>query len=122
MSNVNSIEKHSFDRETFEDELDKVKVIVVQALIRDGIIDKDVDVVDTWCANNFVVVKKATIARTLSNLYSRVFNKQKKESLAYYCMVKFKEDVYDRHLMEEEGVPFRIVNGGREMDSKGGDK
>ena len=59
----------SLDKETFENNLDKAKTVVLASLVDEGIINKDD--ADKWCATHTIILKKKTFFRTISKIWGQ---------------------------------------------------
>ena len=76
---------YTLSPEELEGLADRVKVIVLDALVRKGLLDKDE--ADRWAANHTLIQRKKSIFRTISNLWS----KEKEEKGLMYWMVVARE-------------------------------
>lgn len=63
--------------------VDFVKVRVLQALVKDGIIKNDV--AEKWAENHTIIKKKKSIFRTLSDKWKK---EEEKDNAAYWLVVK----------------------------------
>ena len=78
-----TIDTYHFTQSELEDFSDKMKVIIVQALVNDGLIDAKS--VDLWCANHTVIMRKKSVFRTISDLWKR---KKKHESGVTFIVIE----------------------------------
>lgn len=55
----------TFTKDTLEDYIDQIKVVIVGGLVRSGILGKDE--ADEWCENHTVILRKKSLFRTISD-------------------------------------------------------
>ena len=66
-----------------EDDADHVKIMVMDALVKDGLIPRDV--AEAWAEHNTVIIRRKSIFRTLSDKWRKEKVEQGK---MYYLVVK----------------------------------
>jgi len=71
----------SITEEGLEDIADNIKVVVLKALVRDGIVDPEV--ADKWAEKHTVLHRNKSIFRTLTDKWG----KEKTEDNKYYFIV-----------------------------------
>lgn len=81
---MDGIDVYSLTKVDMEEQADIVKLSILKALVKDGIVD--FDVADEWCQTHGVILSKKTMFRTLSDLWK----KQEKSEGHYYSIVSLK--------------------------------
>lgn len=69
--------------EQLESMSDQVKMSVVQAMVREGVLEADM--ADNWCKTHTVILRKKTFFRTITKLWSR---ESENSEGAYIVVVK----------------------------------
>ena len=77
---MGTIDMISLTREELEEWNDQTKVVILGALVRDGLLTSDV--ADSWAKANTVIYRKKGIFRTLSDLWNK-----ESESRGLYALV-----------------------------------
>jgi hypothetical protein len=71
----------TFTKETLEEYIDQIKVIVVGGLVKSELVDKDK--ADEWCENHTLLLRRKSFFRTLSDKWK----KDKSDSSHDYVIV-----------------------------------
>jgi len=71
----------SMTQEELEEDADLLKVVILKALVRDGLIDEEI--AENWAAKTTTLHRKKSFFRTLSDRW----NKEKTEPANYYWLV-----------------------------------
>lgn len=82
---MSAINMYTLDKEQFEDSCDVVKACVMQALVREGLLDAEK--ADAWAASHTVIVRKKSFFRTVTD---RFLKAESKENWDYYLVVEKK--------------------------------
>ena len=80
-----AINMYHFDKEHFEDSCDVVKAVVVQALVREGLLGSEK--ADAWAASHTVIVRKKSFFRTVTDKFLKA---ESRENWDYYLVVEKK--------------------------------
>jgi len=70
-------------KENLEDDADLTKLVVLRALINEGIIDKDVG--EKWSEEHTIILRKKPFFRTITDKWKKEEEEKDKE---YYIVVK----------------------------------
>jgi hypothetical protein len=77
---MTTMDMFHYTKEDVENEADSIKAIIVDALIKDGLLDKEDG--EEWAVNHTIVLRKKSIFRVLSDIWQR-----EKESNTYLFLV-----------------------------------
>lgn len=80
------MEPISYTKEELEESIDLSKIVILKALVEDGLLD--FETTEKWSENNTVILKKKSFFRTLSEKW----NNKKEENKYYFMVVKRKGD------------------------------
>jgi hypothetical protein len=75
------MEAYTLTREELEDSLDIGKVSILQTLVDEGVVDKDV--AEIWGATHTVILRKKGFFRTLSDLWKKT---PEVKGLSFLCV------------------------------------
>ncbi len=75
---------YDLTREDLGESADQTKALVLEQLVRDGLIDEKI--ADEWCAEHTIIFRKKTIFRTVSTLFCK--KEEAKDGNLYQIVVK----------------------------------
>ena len=78
---MSTIETWSYTKSDMEESFDRVKTIVVRALVEEGALDEKL--ADEWCAEHTVILAKKGFFRTITDRWS----KDKRDESSYLLKV-----------------------------------
>jgi len=83
------MEVYNLTNEEMEDGYDKVKTVILEALVSDNLLDGDE--AEKWCLEHTIILKKKPFFRTISDKFSKF--KGDNDVRVYMLVVKGKEKV-----------------------------
>lgn len=93
-------------KESLEENFDVVKVSVLGALVRDGLLDAET--ADKWCEEHGIIMLKKTVFKSLRNLWSSS-DKELINSNHFIHVAKIDPDLKDRDDLEKEDLSTETV-------------
>lgn len=71
---MSSLDTFAMMKDDFENEADKIKAIILDALVKDGLLGENQ--ADNWCKTHTIILRKKSIFRTISDAWKKEHDSQ----------------------------------------------